>query len=100
MIRSYTVNELEEISGCTRRMISDYISKGVLAGPSHRGRGARYPQKDLDVLTVLPRIRTLMKKEYPTLKEVPAFLVMTMHPACRLVMPCAAIPCSQRTQTA
>ncbi len=74
MIRSYTVNELEEISGCTRRMISDYISKGVLAGPSHRGRGARYPQKDLDVLTVLPRIRTLMKKEYPTLKEVSAFL--------------------------
>jgi DNA-binding transcriptional MerR regulator len=74
MIRSYTVNELEQISGCTRRTISDYISKGVLSGPSHRGRGARYAQKDLDVLTVLPRIRTLMKKEYPTLKEVSAFL--------------------------
>ncbi len=74
MIRSYTVTELEQISGCTRRTISDYIAKGVLAGPSHRGRGARYPQKDLDVLTVLPRIRTLMKREYPTLKEVSAFL--------------------------
>ncbi len=74
MIRSYTVGELENISGCTRRTISDYIAKGVLAGPSHRGRGARYPQKDLDVLTLLPRIRTLMKKEYPTLKDVSAFL--------------------------
>ena len=74
MIRSYTVAELQQISGTTRRTISDYISKGVLAGPSHRGRGARYPQKDLDVLTVLPRIRTLMKKEYPRLKEVSAFL--------------------------
>ena len=74
MIRSYTVNELEQKSGCTRRAISDYIAKGVLAGPSHRGRGARYPQKDLDVLTVLPRMRTLMKKEYSTLKEVSAFL--------------------------
>lgn len=74
MIRSYTVSELEQMSGCTRRTISDYIAKGVLAGPSHRGRGARYPQKDLDVLTLLPRIRTLMKKEYPTLKEVSAFL--------------------------
>lgn len=74
MIRSYTVSELEQMSGCTRRTISDYIAKGVLTGPSHRGRGAVYPQKDLDVLTVLPRIRTLMKKEYPTLKEVSAFL--------------------------
>ncbi|MBT8422389.1 MAG: helix-turn-helix domain-containing protein [Gammaproteobacteria bacterium] len=74
MIRSYTVSELEQMSGTTRRTISDYIAKGVLAGPSHRGRGARYPQKDLDVLTVLPRLRTLMKKEFPTLKEVSAFL--------------------------
>lgn len=74
MIKSYTVAELEQKSGTTRRTISDYIAKGFLAGPSHRGRGARYPQKDLDVLTVLPRIRTLMKKEYPTLKEVSAFL--------------------------
>jgi len=74
MIRSYTVDELQEISGFTRRTISDYIAKGVLGGPSQRGRGARYPQKDLDVLTVLPRIRTLMKKEYPRLKDVSGFL--------------------------
>jgi len=74
MIRSYTVDELQEISGFTRRTISDYIAKGVLGGPSQRGRGARYPQKDLDVLTVLPRIRTLMKKEYPSLKDVSGFL--------------------------
>jgi len=74
MIRSYTVSQLEQMSGTTRRTISDYIAKGVLTGPSHRGRGARYSQKDLDVLTVLPRLRTLMKKEYPTLKEISAFI--------------------------
>ena len=35
MIRSYTVSELEQMSGTTRRTISDYIAKGMLAGPSH-----------------------------------------------------------------
>ena len=64
MIRSYTVDELEQMSGVTRRTISDYIAKGLLAGPSHRGRGARYPQADADALRVLPRVRTLMKKEF------------------------------------
>ena len=74
MIHMYTVNELEEISGVTRRTIGDYISKGLLAGPSHRGRGARYSQSDADVLQVIPRLRTLMKKEFPSLREVHDFL--------------------------
>jgi len=74
MIRSYTVDELERMSGVTRRTISDYISKGLLAGPSHRGRGARYPQADADALRVVPRIRTLMKKEFPTVDSVASFL--------------------------
>jgi DNA-binding transcriptional MerR regulator len=74
MIRTYSVAELEEISGITRRTISDYIAKGIMAGPSHRGRGARYSQTDADVLRVVPRVRTLMKKEYPTLKTVSSFL--------------------------
>jgi len=70
----YTVNQLEEISGVTRRTIGDYISKGLLAGPSHRGRGARYSQSDADVLKVIPRLRTVMKKEFPSLREVHGFL--------------------------
>jgi len=74
MIRTYSVIELEELSGVSRRTISDYVAKGLLGGPSHRGRGARYPQSDLDVLNVLPRLRTLMKKEFPNLKSVSAFL--------------------------
>ena len=74
MIHMYTVNELEEISGFTRRTIGDYIAKGLLAGPSHRGRGARYSQADADVLRVIPALRTLMKKEFPNLREVQEFL--------------------------
>ena len=74
MISTYTVSELEQMSGFTRRTISDYIAKGILAGPSHRGRGARYPQSDVDVLQLVPRIRTLMKKEFPNLKALSAFL--------------------------
>lgn len=74
MIRTYTVADLEEISGVTRRTIGDYISKGLLAGPSHRGRGARYPQSDADTLLVAPRLRTLMKKEFSNLPAVTGFL--------------------------
>jgi DNA-binding transcriptional MerR regulator len=74
MIHMYTVNELEEISGFTRRTIGNYVAKGLLAGPSHRGRGARYSQSDVDVLRVIPRLRTLMKKELPSLREVHEFL--------------------------
>jgi DNA-binding transcriptional MerR regulator len=74
MIHMYTVSELEEISGFTRRTIGDYIAKGLLTGPSHRGRGARYGQSDADVLRVIPRLRTLMKKEFPSLREVQDFL--------------------------
>jgi DNA-binding transcriptional MerR regulator len=73
MIRSYTVDELQMMSGLTRRTISDYIAKGLLSGPSHRGRGARYSQADADALRVLPRIRTLMKKEFPTVESLASF---------------------------
>ena len=74
MIRSYSINELEELAGINRRTISDYITKGLLTGPSHRGRGAVYSQRDLNVLQVIPRLRTLLKEEYGSLKAVAAFL--------------------------
>jgi len=74
MIRTYTVQDLESISGLTRRTIGDYVAKGLLAGPSHRGRGARYSQTDVDVLQLIPRLRTLLKNEFPNLTALRAFL--------------------------
>lgn len=74
MIRTYTVRELEEISGLTRRTIGDYVSKGLLAGPSHRGRGARYAQADVDVLQLIPKLRTLLKDDFPNLTTLRDFL--------------------------
>jgi len=74
MIRSYTVTEVEEMCGVSRRTISEYIAKGLLSGPSHRGRGARYPQSDVDVLQLLPKFRTFMKREFPNLNALAVFL--------------------------
>jgi len=73
-VRSYDLTELEEMSALSRRTISDYISRGLLTGPSHRGRGARYSQRDLDALRVIPRLRTILKPEFPNLNSVRAFL--------------------------
>ena len=73
-MRSYALTDLERLSDLSRRTISDYVSKGLLRGPSHRGRGARYSQRDLDALLVIPRIRTLLKEEFPHLSAIRAFL--------------------------
>ena len=79
-MRTYTVGDLEQISGLTRRTIGDYTSKGLLAGPSHRGRGARYSQADVDALTVIPRLRTHMKQEFQSLRAVSRFMSqLSMH---------------------
>lgn len=61
------------MSGLTRRTIGDYVAKGLLAGPSHRGRGARYSQADADVLQLIPRLRTVLKKDFPNLTSLRAF---------------------------
>jgi len=73
-MRSYAVTDLEAITDVSRRTIADYVSKGLLHGPSHRGRGARYSQRDLDALQVIPRIRMLMRQEFPSLASVRDFL--------------------------
>jgi len=73
-MRSYALAELEQATALSRRTISDYVAKGLLAGPSHRGRGARYPQRDLDALRVIPMLRTVMKSEFPNLGGVRQFL--------------------------
>jgi hypothetical protein len=71
---TYALTDLEGQSAMSRRTISDYVSKGLLSGPSHRGRGARYPQRDLDALRIIPRLRTVMKNEYPGMEAVRSFL--------------------------
>lgn len=73
-MRSYDLTDLEEMSALSRRTISDYVSRGLLSGPSHRGRGARYSQRDLDALRVIPRLRTQLKPEFPNLNSVREFL--------------------------
>lgn len=73
-MRSYDLTELEEMSALSRRTISDYVSRGLLAGPSHRGRGARYSQRDLDALRLIPRLRTVLKPEFPNLNSVREFI--------------------------
>lgn len=73
-MRSYDLTELEEMSALSRRTISDYVSRGLLSGPSHRGRGARYSQRDLDALRVIPRLRTVLKPEFPNLNSIREFI--------------------------
>ncbi len=73
-MRTYSLVDLEASTALSRRTISDYVSKGLLAGPSHRGRGARYPQRDLDALRVIPALRTVLKSEFPDLGVVRKFL--------------------------
>jgi DNA-binding transcriptional MerR regulator len=74
MIRTYTIDELEKLSGVSKRSISDYISKGLMRGPSHRGRGAVYSQRDLNTLLLIPRLRMLMHDAFASLKAVGVFL--------------------------
>jgi DNA-binding transcriptional MerR regulator len=73
-MRTFALTDLEGHCAMSRRTISDYVAKGLLSGPSHRGRGARYPQRDLDALQVIPRLRTVMKGEYPNLDAVRNFM--------------------------
>ncbi|MCP4002417.1 MAG: MerR family transcriptional regulator [Gammaproteobacteria bacterium] len=80
MIRSYTINELEELTAVNKRTISDYITKGLLSGPSHRGRGAVYSQRDFNILRVIPKLRSLLKDEYGSLKLISIFLAQLSVP--------------------
>ena len=73
-MRSYDLSELAERSALSPRTISDYVSRGLLSGPSHRGRGARYAQRDMDALQVIPLLRTVLKAEFPNLNGVREFL--------------------------
>jgi DNA-binding transcriptional MerR regulator len=85
MIRTYTIKELEELTGINKRTISDYIAKGLLSGPSHRGRGAVYSQRDYYVLRIVLKLRTLLKEEFGSLKAVARFLAKLSLPDMQLL---------------
>ncbi len=73
-MRHYKLKQLAAQTGVSARTISSYVSKGLLSGPSHRGRGAVYPQRDLHALQVIPRIRVLMPAHYPDLRAIARLL--------------------------
>ena len=57
--KRYTIDQLSEITGCSRRTIRYYIQENLLDAPAGRGRGGFY--FDSHVAT-LRRIRTLQEK--------------------------------------
>jgi DNA-binding transcriptional MerR regulator len=60
--RSYTVNELADEAGVTRRTVHYYISQGLLPASGSEGRGTRYGQAHLDRLRL---IRELQREHLP-----------------------------------
>jgi FimV-like protein len=58
-IRSYSIDELEELTGFNQRTISYYIQQGLLPKVGRRGRSTRYPQLFVDRLKFIQRVRDL-----------------------------------------
>lgn len=60
--RTYSVNELADEAGVTRRTVHYYISQGLLSSSGGEGRGTRYSQSHLDRLRL---IRELQREHLP-----------------------------------
>lgn len=58
-IRSYSIDELEKLTGFNQRTISYYIQQGLLPKVGRRGRSTRYPQLFVDRLKFIQRVREL-----------------------------------------
>lgn len=58
-IRSYSIDELEDLTGFNPRTISYYIQQGLLPKVGRRGRSTRYPQLFVDRLKFIQRVREL-----------------------------------------
>jgi DNA-binding transcriptional MerR regulator len=75
--KQYTIEELSEQSGFTRRTIRYYIQEGLLEAPAGRGRGGFYNDSHL---TKLRYIKSLQEKglsltaimEYQAVAETPS----------------------------
>lgn len=57
--RTYTMDELERLSGFDRRTIAYYVQEGLLPKIGRRGPRTRYPQLFLDRLLFVRQIREL-----------------------------------------
>lgn len=73
----YSIGELAELGGVSRRTVRYYVQRGLLEAPAGAGRGSRYSQRHLDTLI---RIRKLQEEGVP-LSEVPARLSGKPAPA-------------------
>ena len=60
--RTYTLSELEELTGVTGRTIYYYVKLGLLPSVGRRGRGTRYGQVHLDRLRLIVRVRSLQDR--------------------------------------
>jgi DNA-binding transcriptional MerR regulator len=58
-LQSYTIDELEEATGVSRRNIRLYISMGLLPGVGRRGPRTRYGQEYVDRLNFIQRVKQL-----------------------------------------
>lgn len=50
MIKRYTIGELAEATGISRRAVRFYVQTGVIAAPEGKGRGSYYTDKHLEAI--------------------------------------------------
>ncbi|MGD8330574.1 MAG: MerR family transcriptional regulator [Acidobacteriota bacterium] len=55
----YKIEELEELTGLSRRLIYDYISRDLVPAARGSGKGAYYMQEHLDRLRLISLLRTI-----------------------------------------
>jgi DNA-binding transcriptional MerR regulator len=58
-VKKYTIEEMSNLTGCSRRTIRYYIQKKIIEPPSGRGRGGFYYNSHLSDLL---KIRSLQEK--------------------------------------
>jgi DNA-binding transcriptional MerR regulator len=68
--KKYSIKDLCELTGFTRRTIRYYVEQGLINPPSGRGRGGFYFDTHLNLLK---KIRSLQEKGY-TLSSIVEFL--------------------------
>lgn len=55
--KKYTLEELANLSGYSRRTIRYYIAEGILSGPVTMGRGAEYTEEHLQRLQAIGKLQ-------------------------------------------
>jgi DNA-binding transcriptional MerR regulator len=76
-LKSYSIDELEELTGFDRRTVSYYISEGLLPKVGRRGPKTRYGQEFIDRLKFIQRVKDLQdagKLPSATLSDIATIL--------------------------